>query len=202
MLKDYCKINIALIAVLALVILFNQYQLVTANTLTTSNQATGSVVQEAINKIIPTGTPEIYGQELKVSFDDPTGSLNILANLEYTIKYKDLTEEAKLRYDEIGSTPYSACEFCCGIGSAGFASQHKSACGCAHNLAFSGLTKYLLKYHADDFTDAEILEQIQKWKALFFPKQTIALYLQEQAKAGNLEDTSVLNQLPGMVGGC
>ena len=32
-----------------------------------------------------------------------------------------------------------------------------------------GVTKYLLTKHAEEYTDAEILEEAGKWKTLFFP---------------------------------
>ncbi len=32
-----------------------------------------------------------------------------------------------------------------------------------------GLAKYLIKYHGEKFTDEEILEEVGKWKTLFFP---------------------------------
>ena len=33
-----------------------------------------------------------------------------------------------------------------------------------------GLTKYLIKFHGDEYSDAEILEEVGKWKVLFFPE--------------------------------
>src|SRR3989338_426309 len=41
--------------------------------------------QDAINMMIPTGTPE-YGEELGVSFDDPVVSLSTLARLDRQLK--------------------------------------------------------------------------------------------------------------------
>jgi hypothetical protein len=34
-----------------------------------------------------------------------------------------------------------------------------------------GLAKYLITKHGDDYTDDEILEELGKWKTLFFPAQ-------------------------------
>lgn len=46
-----------------------------------------------------------------------------------------------------------------------------AACGCAHSYAMRGLAKYLLTNHASEFSDAQILEELAKWKTLFFPTQ-------------------------------
>ena len=48
-----------------------------------------------------------------------------------------------------------------------------------------------------DYSDAEILREVMRWKTLFFPKNMIEL---GTSLAGG--DTSALNNLPGMVGGC
>ena len=32
-----------------------------------------------------------------------------------------------------------------------------------------GLAKYLIKYHGTEFSDEQILEELGKWKVLFFP---------------------------------
>jgi hypothetical protein len=48
-----------------------------------------------------------------------------------------------------------------------------------------------------DYSDAEILKEVMRWKALFFPKDMVNLAL---TVAGG--DTSALKDLPGMVGGC
>lgn len=202
---------IYVLAIIAIGLLaFNQYQLsaltggVAAGSSTGAVVSTGDPVQDAVNAVIPTGKPAVYGDELKVTFDSPQDSLNILADLESQISYSDLTSSQQKRYTELAKTEHSACEFCCGVGSGGFGfrSGTQSDCGCAHNLAFSGLTKYLLKNHENEYTNQDIFNEIQKWKGLFFPKQMVAAYLQEQANSGELSDTSVLSQLPGMVGGC
>lgn len=187
---------------------FNQYQLfsisgalIASDGTTTEKVSTGNPTQDAINAVIPTGTPD-YGDGLGVSYDTPTQSLNVLAGLERSISFDSLTNEQQQRHIAIATDSYTACEFCCGIGSKGFGtSDGRIACGCSHNLAFSGLTKYLLKNHENDYTNQDIMNEIQKWKALFFPKQMVARYLQEQVDAGKL-DSSALGELPGMVGGC
>ncbi|MCK4883926.1 MAG: hypothetical protein KAS30_03590, partial [Candidatus Diapherotrites archaeon] len=82
--------------------------------------STGDPVQDAINAVIPTGSTGLYGEELGISFDDVNGGLAVLARLESTISYDNLTESQKERYVKIATTPYTACEFCCGIGPKGF----------------------------------------------------------------------------------
>lgn len=44
-----------------------------------------------------------------------------------------------------------------------------AACGCAHSFAMRGLAKYLITNHGSEFTDEQILDELAKWKTLFFP---------------------------------
>ena len=37
-----------------------------------------------------------------------------------------------------------------------------------------GIAKYLIKNHPAEFTDERILEELSKWKILFFPSQMAA----------------------------
>lgn len=208
--------NMAAIYVLAIIAIgllaFNQYQISSIGgsgaSATGAVVSTGDPVQDAVNAVIPTGKPDVYGDELEVTFDKPQESLNILAALESQISFDSLTSVQQDRYHNVGSHPTTSCGFCCGRSNIGFAIGRggivadSEQCGCAHNKGFSGLTKYLLKNHENEFTDEQIIAEIQKWKGLFFPKQMIAKYLQAQAEQGKLSDTSVLSQLPGMVGGC
>jgi len=69
------------------------------------------------------------------------------------------------RYIRIGSS--ISCEYCCGAQSIIF-SNGERACGCAHSYAMRGLAKYMLIEHPD-VSDAVILEELGKWKVLFFP---------------------------------
>ena len=48
-----------------------------------------------------------------------------------------------------------------------------------------------------EYSDAEVLKEVYKWKALFFPKDMVGLAI--KISGG---DDSVLEDLPGMVGGC
>lgn len=127
--------------------------------------------------VVPTGTPEIYGTELGVNYDDVSSqdqqkanvAISKLKNLDLTIT---LTEKQNERYvnalykleDGI------SCEYCCGARSIIFETG-KPACGCAHSYAMRGLAKYLITEHGDEYTDEQILEELAKWKTLFFPGQ-------------------------------
>ena len=50
--------------------------------------------------------------------------------------------------------------------------------------------------HAD-MTDAEVLREVMRWKALWFPKNMVEIGM--KISGG---DSSVLNDVPTMVGGC
>ncbi|HLC35978.1 MAG TPA: hypothetical protein VJK05_00010 [archaeon] len=166
------------------------------------NSGNALAEQELIAQLIPKGVPEVYGEALGVSFDDAVNSMNVLAALDGdlydtgALKLKDLSAEQKKRYTEIGSM--IACEYCCGATSLVFASG-EPACGCAHSAAMRGLAKYLLIN--SDLSNEQILEELTKWKIMFFPKQMIEKALSLQA-SGSGVDSSSLNQLPDMVGGC
>ncbi len=125
----------------------------------------------SLTDVIPTGVPRIYGQELGISYDDISPidqqradrTIKLLGSFDNQIT---LTGEKQQRYINIGLQ--ISCEYCCGAQSIIF-STGRAACGCAHSFAMRGLAKYLLQNHADEFTDDEILEELGKWKTLFFP---------------------------------
>jgi hypothetical protein len=162
--------------------------------------------------IIPEGIPAIYGQELGVSYDDvspnnPTKAdetINKLATYD-----NDITLDGEDLERYISIVLKISCEYCCGAPSIIF-SDGSAACGCAHSYAMRGLAKYLIQNHPE-MSDDQILEELGKWKALFFPDQ-ISL------KAGILKSKGIeLNYINlasnkyrgieegatgGMVGGC
>jgi len=143
---------------------------------------------------VPTGTPD-YGEAMGVSFDDPIGSLSKLANAQRAL-LASLTPEQKDRFLNLALKPVGiSCEYCCGIGPVGIRKDGSSACGCQHNPALLSVTMWLMQN--TDYTDAEILKEVMKWKTLFFPKNMIEITMEV---AGG--DTSSLAELPGMVGGC
>lgn len=153
----------------------------------TSATSAGQVLAE----ITPTGIPS-YGLDAKVSFDSVEPSLITLMNYHSSIS---LEGNDLQRYIKIGNTEDTACEYCCGIGNAGFASPDGSiACGCSHNLAASGLTKWLIQN--SDYTDDQIIDELKKWKTLYFPQDSLK---EELARRGISPEAA---GLPEMVGGC
>ncbi len=153
--------------------------------------------QSAIDKLIPTGTPD-YGQALGVSYDQPVPALQSLQRLYYSLK-EDIQKnspEVWQRYLALATKPVGiSCEYCCGIGPVGISANGELRCGCSHNPAIHALTLWLMKN--TDLSDAEILQEAIKWKTLWFPKDMVGMAMQ---LAGG--DTSALNAVPGMVGGC
>jgi hypothetical protein len=203
------------ILIAALVItMFNTYQISLVSGKSVVNLGETTNIKESF---IPSGMPEIYGKELSVSYDDVTAldrisSDNTIRRLGDIDRSVDLEGAELDRYIEILYNMHDgiSCEYCCGVRSIIFISG-QPACGCAHSYAMRGLTKYLITEHGDEFTDEEILEEIGKWKTLFFPTQI-------QAKADVLQENGIeLNYINlgsnkfrgvekgvtgGMVGGC
>lgn len=152
--------------------------------------------QDAISVMIPTGTPD-YGAAMGVSYDDPVPSMEKMARA-----YRTLNEQIKQnpeqwqRYLDLASEPRGvSCEFCCGVGPAGVTKDGQSKCGCQHHPAVLSLTIWLIQN--TEYSDAQILREVYRWKSLFFPKNMVGLA--NQIAGG---DSSVLEELPGMVGGC
>lgn len=124
-------------------------------------------------EVIPKGIPKIYGAELGVSYDDISASdqqksdatIRKIGMLDQQIS---LSGKDKERYIAIAGQ--ISCEYCCGVESIIF-KDGSAACGCAHSFAMRGIAKYLIKNHGSEFTDNEILEELGKWKTLFFPSQ-------------------------------
>lgn len=169
----------------------------TAQTLAATFDLSGKDAQGVIDTIIPTGTPE-YGAEMGISYDDPVTALNFMARELYPRMNQEIKNHPDKwdRYVNLASKPKGvSCEYCCGVGPIGATPDGKSRCGCQHNPALLALTQYLLVY--TDMTDAEILREVMRWKALWFPKNMVQLGVQI---AGG--DASVLADVPSMVGGC
>ncbi|MBI2133850.1 hypothetical protein HYU11_04165 [Candidatus Woesearchaeota archaeon] len=174
----------------------------------------GDVVQNVIAAIIPKGMPS-YGEDIGVSYDTPEQSINVLANLDRKIPTSQLSADEKTRY--INVTTRISCEFCCGAPYVVDPSG-RDACGCAHAASFRGLTKYLLKNEPDKWTNEQVLAELTRWKALYYPKNMVEKGvaavengieitpavlndkdLLKKIKAG---DKSNIGDLPTMVGGC
>ena len=166
---------IGLLVLAAIILVFNQYQisgiskvLVTAGPAGTENTATQTIATGA--SVIPTGTPAVYGSELKIRYDDISpndpkkadATITVMGNFDRSLQ---LSGEKLSRYVKIVSQ--ISCEYCCGAKSIIF-DDGKPACGCAHSFAMRGLAKYLLTKHPEMSNDA-VLEELGKWKTLFFP---------------------------------
>lgn len=183
--------------------------------------AIGTPDNATVGLTIASGAPDIYGSELRVSYDDVQASMNIMGQYDpdYGTTKLTLTPELQQRYIAIGTR--ISCEYCCGAKSIVFPNG-KAACGCAHSQAMRGLIAYLLNKHATEFSDDRILQELARWKARFFPKQMIAKVANQRASGQYTPDVAalLLNQpagssksvtaplpsslqnLPNMVGGC
>jgi phosphoribosylcarboxyaminoimidazole (NCAIR) mutase len=153
---------------------------------------------EILNFMIPTGSPEYSELMGGITFDDPVTSMEYLAKYYYTIneEVKQNNPEGWQRYLSLAAAPKGvSCEYCCGVGPQGADANGKSRCGCKHNPAVLALTLGLIQN--TDYSDAEILREVMKWKTMFFPKNMVGVALEV---AGT--DPSQLKDLPGMVGGC
>ena len=170
---------ISIIVLIAAVVFINQYQINSiSKNLVTNNAEKGIAVSAGSVDVIPKGIPKIYGKELTVSFDDVSANnpskadatISVIGALDNQIT---LSGDLLNRYVKIAGS--ISCEYCCGAESIIFtkdAGRYKAgdaACGCAHSYAMRGLAKYLLKEHASEYTDDQILEELGKWKTLFFP---------------------------------
>src|SRR3989344_5029512 len=165
------KLTIGLLAAVILVIGLNTFQMsqmkmnanpIAGNAVAESKPAAniaGNIEAGNIDfelDVIPKGMPAIYGKELGVSYDDVSPS-----NQQMTLSGEDLK-----RYIAVASQ--ISCEYCCGVDSIIFR-DGKAACGCEHSFAMRGLAKYLIKNHGSEYTNDAILEELGKWKTLFFP---------------------------------
>jgi|SRR3989344_1299868 len=172
------KLAIGILIAVVFIVLFNAYQIsaLTKNKSDSGIAITGNVVKQTAKPtvdIIPKGVPNIYGKELGISFDDVSAlnqqkadqTIKIVGVLDTKIS---LQGEDLNRYISIVSK--ISCEYCCGAESIIFKNGEPS-CGCAHSFAMRGLAKYLIKNHPKEFTDEQILEELGKWKVLFFPTQ-------------------------------
>ena len=129
---------------------------------------TGEATADAIKLVISSGQPAIYGQELNVSFDTVQSSMNIMSQMDPTYGRQKITlaGDNLSRFIEVGLK--ISCEYCCGA-KAIIDKNGQAACGCAHSFAMRGLAKYLITNHGNEYTDEQILEEMGKWKTLFFP---------------------------------
>ena len=184
-------VQYVVIAVLAVLLIYNGAKIYGGNSSITGNAiATGIGTVSALD-VLPKGVPDIYGSEIGISYNDVSASNPSLADatMAKLTAYEDieLNSEQMERYVRIGSS--IACEYCCGAKTLVFSTGER-ACGCAHSYAMRGLAKYLLTKHPD-ITDLEILEELGKWKVLFFPG--VHEKKAEALKANGVDYTSYVN---------
>lgn len=189
--------------------------------------ATGDAMQDAINTVVPTGTPFYVtsgqGSEIAqgASFDNPIESQKVWAKLEGNKRVGatsklELSPEQEQRYNKLVSI--FTCDYCCGGPSS---VTRITQCGCMHASAWRGMARFFVKYYGDK-KDEEILGEMTKWKAAFYPKGMIEDYLvfngqmpaaqlkhggsvgiqQQFAGKGGTTAVTSIDNLPGMVGGC
>lgn len=183
----------------------------------------GNLTQDSINLVISEGVPDIYGEEMNVSFSEVQRSMNTMKQYDPTYGNNKINMDGEnlKRYINIGSK--ISCEYCCGAKSI-INKDGKAACGCAHSWAMRGLAAYLIKNHGSEYSDDEILRELSRWKGLYFPKQMIQK-MAEQLQSGKYTPDiaslimkkdlpkyggtgekaplpSEIENLPGMVGGC
>ncbi len=184
-------VQYVIIAGLAILLIYNGVKIYGGNSNISGNAiATGIGTGSALD-VLPKGTPDIYGSELGVSYNDVSASNPQLADatMAKLTQYEDmqLNSVQMERYIKIGSS--IACEYCCGAKTLVF-SNGERACGCAHSYAMRGLAKYLLTKHPE-MTDLEILNELGKWKVLFFPG--VHEKKAEVLKANSVDYTNYVN---------
>lgn len=240
--KDFSLLNLVLLGVLTTSVITNQVvlgqtkQVMGINSTLPSLSAkfkkiisggaklTGNLAEDAVKLVFMQGVPEVYGAELKITYDEVQDSIDVLKQYDpdYGRKKLDLSAEELQRYINVASK--ISCEYCCGVESIIF-KDGKAACGCAHSQAMRGLTAYLVKNHGANMTDDEILAELTKWKSRYFPKQMVqkmSTQLQNGQYTADIASLlinvklpkysgvtggpaplpSEIQNAPGMVGGC
>jgi len=177
--KNLDNVIIIVIMLTLVVVVFNTFGInsikgasITGMAVQETTQGINTLGSNAVD-VIPKGIPDVYGKELGVSFDDisaanPGKADATIRKLGVLDQQITLTGDNLERYITIVSK--ISCEYCCGAESIIF-ENGQAACGCAHSFAMRGLAKYLIKEHGNEFSDDEILEEMGKWKTLFFPGQ-------------------------------
>ncbi len=165
--KRFSNIHIVLISVFAALVAVNQLMIFNVTGFAVVGASSSKVTYD---DVIPKGIPAVYGNELGVSYDDVSPNdaqladqtINKIAVYDNSIS---LSGDGLQRYISVASQ--ISCEYCCGAQSIIF-NDGNAACGCAHSAAMRGLAKYLIQNHPDMSDDA-VLEELGKWKTLFFP---------------------------------
>lgn len=230
--KWFSSLTYSMIALLVTLIFMNQFLAIKMMKMMVMPSAyalelTGDPNIDAQLLIFPEGIPEIYGDELSITYPDPRDAkymdkmLSILEDYDRGKRKITLTEDDLQRYIKLGTIPTIGCEFCCSVNYL-IRKDGSSACGCAHSAAMRGLMMYLILNHGTEYTDEEILNEVIKWKALTFPKQMMKRYVEQEASGEYTPDISALlintkvsrrakknapspldtSNLPSMAGGC
>ncbi len=173
---------IIMVVILAGFVALNQYMISNMTSVSATNSPTqnaapataGGAELAAIEaQILPTGVPAVYGAELGIRYDDVDINNQQKANaliaklvaLDDPKPKNSLTADQLKRFLAIGNQ--IGCEYCCGLGVM-VAADGSRPCGCQHSWAMRGVAQYLIKNHPE-MTNDQILEEIGKWKTLFFP---------------------------------
>ncbi len=174
---------IVMIVILAGFVVLNQYLInsMTFSAVSSPTQTAPVAASSASNaelnaieaQILPKGVPAVYGAELGISYDDvdinnpqKANALIVkLVALDDPNPKNSLTADQLKRFLDIGNQ--IGCEYCCGLGVMVTADGGRP-CGCQHSWAMRGIAQYLIKNHPE-MTNAQILEEVGKWKTLFFP---------------------------------
>jgi len=161
-------------------------------------------LKEIKKSLISSGVPDIYGSELNINFDKAQEAINRVAPFDLTYGNDKiyLTADELKRYIDIGSQ--TACRYCCGAVTL-VNPDGSAACGCEHSQMMRGLAAYLIKNHPE-LSNEQILKELNNWRAVFFPKQTLTDKLAEMEQSGDRDIKQIVAEfpefLPQMVGGC
>lgn len=201
----------------------NGFAKISSSITTKDKKLSGEIMDDTVKLVISQGVPEIYGEELGVSFDQVQSAINVMRKYDPTYgKQKiTLTGDDLQRYIDVGLK--ISCEYCCSAVSI-VRNDGDAACGCAHSIAMRGLLAYLIQNHGHEYTNDELLRELSLWKGVYFPKQmikemaeqlqsgeytpdiaSIVLGLELPSYGDSTKDAplpSEIENLPGMVGGC
>ncbi len=170
-----------MVVVLAGFVILNQYLINSMVFVSAAGTATQNAAPTISNaellaieaQILPKGVPAVYGSELGIRYDDvdindqkkANALIDKLAALDDPNPKNSMTADQLKRFVAIGNM--IGCEYCCGLGVMVRADGSRP-CSCLHSYAMRGVAQYLIKNHPE-MTDDQILEEVGKWKTLFFP---------------------------------
>ena len=146
-------------------------------------------------EVIPAGVPATYGAALNVSLDQVQDSIDMMRNFDPTYGEDKITLTGVdlERYTQVGSA--TACLYCC-TATTLVKPDGTAACGCAHSQAMRGLAAYLITNHPGDYTDEELIEELNRWRAVYFPGQTLTQALVERQNAGEPGVEEITKEFP------